>query len=88
MKKSHLRDIIQENKVTVTCVVEAPDNTKVSWLTDSARKTATTEYRDQFNNTVSNLTLFRNDWLTLKTVVCTAKHPCFPEVKVEIQTGK
>ncbi|XP_052407819.1 uncharacterized protein ighd isoform X1 [Carassius gibelio] len=87
MKKSHLRDIIQENKVTVTCVVEAPDNTKVSWLTDSARKTATTEYRDQFNNTVSNLTLFRNDWLTLKTVVCTAKHPCFPEVKVEIQTA-
>ncbi|XP_058626157.1 LOW QUALITY PROTEIN: uncharacterized protein LOC131536955 [Onychostoma macrolepis] len=86
IKRSHLRDVIQENKVTISCVVEAPDNTKVSWLTDSVSKRATKEVKDLSNNIVSNLTLSRNDWLTLKSVVCSAKHPCFPEEKVEIQT--
>lgn len=88
IKKSHLRDIIKDNTVKISCVVEAPDNTKVSWLTDGLSKSGTKESKDQSNNIVSNLTLSRNDWLTLKTVVCTAKHPCLPEEKVEIQTGK
>uniref|UniRef100_A0A673MCB1 Ig-like domain-containing protein n=1 Tax=Sinocyclocheilus rhinocerous TaxID=307959 RepID=A0A673MCB1_9TELE len=70
IKKAHLRDIIQESKVTISCVVEAPDNTKVSWLTDNVSKKASKEVKDQSNNIVSNLTLSRNDWLTLKTVVC------------------
>uniref|UniRef100_A0A8C1HM42 Ig-like domain-containing protein n=1 Tax=Cyprinus carpio carpio TaxID=630221 RepID=A0A8C1HM42_CYPCA len=86
IKKSHLRDIIKDNTVKISCVVEAPDNTKVSWLTDGLSKSGTKESKDQSNNIVSNLTLSRNDWLTLKTVVCTAKHPCLPEEKVEIQT--
>ncbi|RXN05504.1 membrane-bound immunoglobulin [Labeo rohita] len=84
IKRSHLRDIIQESKVTVSCVVEAPDNTTVSWLTDNENKTATEEVKDPSNNTVSNLTLSKDEWLTLKTVVCIAKHPCFPEQRNEI----
>ncbi|RXN08567.1 membrane-bound immunoglobulin [Labeo rohita] len=87
IKRSHLRDIIQESKVTVSCVVEAPDNTTVSWLTDNENKTATEEVKDPSNNTVSNLTLSKDEWLTLKTVVCIAKHPCFPEVRNEIPAG-
>ncbi len=88
IKKSHLRDIIRENQVTISCVVEAPDNIKVSWSTDSVSKRATKEVKDQSNNIVSSLTLSRNDWMTLKSVVCSAKHPCFPEEKAEIPAGK
>ncbi|XP_050958338.1 uncharacterized protein ighd isoform X7 [Labeo rohita] len=87
IKRSHLRDIIQQSTVTISCVVEAPDNTKVSWLTDNVRKPATKEVKDQSNNIVSNLTLSKNEWLTLKTVVCIAKHPCFPEERDEIPAG-
>ncbi|XP_050958409.1 uncharacterized protein ighd isoform X21 [Labeo rohita] len=87
IKRAHLRDIIQQSKVTVSCVVEAPDNTKVSWLTDKGSKTATKEDKDQPNNIVSNLTLSKDEWLTLKTIVCIAKHPCFPEVRNEIPAG-
>ncbi|RXN08547.1 immunoglobulin delta heavy [Labeo rohita] len=60
IKRSHLRDIIQQSTVTVACVVEAPDNTKVSWLADSIKKPATKEVKDPSNNIVSNLTLSRS----------------------------
>ncbi|RXN02960.1 membrane-bound immunoglobulin [Labeo rohita] len=81
------RDIIQQSKVTISCVVQAPDNTKVSWLTDNVNKTATKEVKDPSNNTVSNLTLSKDEWLTLKIVVCIATHPCFPEQRKEIPAG-
>ncbi|RXN05502.1 immunoglobulin Z heavy chain constant [Labeo rohita] len=78
---------IQQSTVTISCVVEAPDNTKVSWLTDNVSKTTTKEAKDPSNNIVSTLTLSKNEWLTLKTVVCIAKHPCVPEVRKEIPAG-
>ncbi|RXN15293.1 membrane-bound immunoglobulin [Labeo rohita] len=87
IKRSHLRDIIQQSKVTISCVVEAPDNTKVSWLKDNENKTATREVKDPSYNIVSNMTLSKDEWLTLKTIVCIAKHPCFPEVRNEIPAG-
>ncbi|XP_073688640.1 uncharacterized protein ighd [Garra rufa] len=78
IKRAHLKDIIQKNKVTLSCVVKAPDNTKVSWLTNIG---ATSEVKDP-PSIVSNLTLSKDEWLNLRTA-CTAKHPCFQEEKAE-----
>ncbi|XDV13012.1 hypothetical protein PO909_001526 [Leuciscus waleckii] len=85
--RAPLRDILKENKVTISCIVEAPHNTEVSWLADGTSKNGTRALNDLLNTIVSNLTLSRDEWLKLKTIVCTAKHPCFPEVNDTIQAG-
>ncbi|XP_077069084.1 uncharacterized protein LOC143721971 [Siphateles boraxobius] len=85
VKTSHLRDILKENEVTISCIVEAPHNTEVSWSADGTSEKGTSASKDLHNKIVSNLTLSRDKWLKLKTVVCTAKHPCFPEENDKIQ---
>ncbi|XP_056111087.1 uncharacterized protein ighd [Rhinichthys klamathensis goyatoka] len=86
VKRAHLRDILKENEVKISCIVEAPHNTEVLWLVDN-RKKATRASKDLLNNIVSNLTLSRAEWLKLKTLVCTANHPCFPEESAKIQVA-
>ncbi|XP_067283412.1 uncharacterized protein ighd [Pseudorasbora parva] len=87
VKKVNLRDNLEASEVTFSCIVEAPYSTEVSWLPITAKKNVS-PHTDQHNKIVSNWTLSRNEWLKLETIVCTAKHPCFPDEKVEIQAGK
>ncbi|XP_051572243.1 uncharacterized protein ighd, partial [Myxocyprinus asiaticus] len=82
VKKPHLRDIMKEREVTTSCVVEAPYNIEVLWLNNEKIIKATSENKHDLPHTrmkqiVSNLTLSRDDWLGLKTLVCKASHPCF-----------
>lgn len=79
---------MKENEVTISCIVEAPHNTEVLWLVDGTSKKGTRASKDLPNEIVSNLTLSNDEWLKLKTLVCTAKHPCFPEENDTIQAGK
>ncbi|XP_051994407.1 uncharacterized protein LOC127652326 [Xyrauchen texanus] len=82
VKKPHLRDIMKETEVMASCVVEAPYNIEVSWLKNEKILQATSENKHDLPHSrtkqiVSNLTIFRDDWLQLKTLVCKANHPCF-----------
>ncbi|XP_057200921.1 uncharacterized protein ighd isoform X2 [Triplophysa rosa] len=89
LKKPHLRDIMKGGGVTTTCVVEAPYNTEVSWLVNGASKQATRQSKTDLSNSrtqiVSNLTLTKEDWLSLRTLVCKGKHPCVQEEKAAIE---
>ncbi len=75
-------------KSTSPVLLIAPDNTDVSWLINGIRKKGTTELRNSsINYIVSILTVTREEF-TRKTIVCTAKHPCFKLEKVEFEAGK
>ncbi|TRY66758.1 hypothetical protein DNTS_028795 [Danionella cerebrum] len=88
VKIAPLRDLRKKSEVTVTCIVKAPDKTKVSWWADSKPvKNNPNESKDVFHNLVSNLTLSQSEWFKWKTIVCTAEHPCFSKESGEIQAG-
>ncbi|XP_056608436.1 uncharacterized protein LOC130425975 isoform X2 [Triplophysa dalaica] len=89
LKKPHLRDIMKGGEVTTTCVVEAPHNTEVSWLVNGASKKATSQVKTDLYSSrtqiVSNMNLSKEDWLSLRTIVCKAKHPCVQEETAAIE---
>ncbi|KAK9977788.1 hypothetical protein ABG768_019585 [Culter alburnus] len=83
VKRARLEEILKENKVKFSCTVKAPHTTTVSWLANGVRKGGTIS-KEQPNIIVNNLTLTTSEWSNLKTIACTAKHPCFPEERAEI----
>ncbi|KAK9977785.1 hypothetical protein ABG768_019582 [Culter alburnus] len=83
VKRARLEEILKENKVKLSCTVKAPHTTTVSWLANGVRKGGTIS-KEQPNIIVNNLTLTTSEWSNLKTIACTAKHPCFPEERAEI----
>ncbi|KAF4092421.1 hypothetical protein AMELA_G00020860 [Ameiurus melas] len=84
LEKPALMSVLTESEVTASCVVETVHNTRVSWFVDGREKTDRVTLKTLDGRTVSNLTISTNEWNTLKTIKCTAKHPCFDTVEKAI----
>ncbi|KAI1886649.1 hypothetical protein AGOR_G00197980 [Albula goreensis] len=71
--------------ITATCKVSSPYKTTVTWIVDdnpNNKKESTNYFFDAPNSKyVYNLTVNRNEWKSMRSISCEAKHKCFPSVK-------
>ncbi|KAF4092483.1 hypothetical protein AMELA_G00021500 [Ameiurus melas] len=84
LEKPALKSVLTDSEVTASCVVETVLNTRVSWFLDGSLKTDRVTMKTLDGRTFSNLTISTNEWKKLKTIQCTAKHPCFDTVEKTI----